>query len=1071
MTLFVHRKLVLSLLLASLAILGAAVLFACSQTPTSVPVRTFERAQRMDVVCLKIFPESQGLLPEPRPQDECAPVPPDVDGSSLENQLFALVTQSSRGELAVVDLSSGNQVDQTRAIPGINFLPVGALPTDVATAPDGRMIFVAAAEPNKFAIYGLPSHRILGDTVGVPADPDGPTDLASWPVCALPQRPGALTVVSRKGATPPPAADGGADGGAPATLPDYELVVVLPGDRSNSAKVVTIDPRPFLRGSPRKIPDGHGGFTNDPAYDDKGQPALVPGSLAPCPITSAMELSGKEALPASFRVDGVWPEGVPYVAGGVDTTCDRPEKAAACGAPPCCGAKTPAGDGGAAEGGAADAGACEPPTKPDAGDVPLSLGPLDPPHLVAIARDDHTVYIADENVPMIHVVDLTTPNAPRELPPFLATSLADPSRLVALRDVAISPPTRDYKRFLYAVDRTEGSILVYDVTDPATAPRTPLKRPHPELNPFQPEDRLSFATPVVAVAFARHDFPLSKIRGQPVANARTGLLCNPNPTIDANPEGRDYGFFYRANDTDDIGVDLGPMRLRGIFAFATLANGQVVALDVDDWDAPCRRPLDMNAPTSSVAPPEPVASGPNDFDPYHAPTASAESVTDERFFPVSAPHRMRSSLLLKDDARTGNHLPRIDGTPQVNANGVALPLPPAQGSEDTPLMIPTGPSPNQVGPSFSLEVPDVHVDQDWTIDFEGAIPGFDGLSATLASTDGYQSIVLSQQQGRFCSKGVEDWERARERAAQINAEVARLGVSTTDPKNRFATERLDRRITDYVSLTEDLLPPDDGYWSLDQSSLPEGDRCWDPPLDSASASGQRYDICQRVFGAAGDQSRERDFPIVEAYDDRLVLGRFFTFSETNAAGKQVAKPYREVIYKDPTNAPFLKLMQCCFHRQVRFTVRTAMSWAVVGQNLGATDGSGIGFLSHFNPDANGRCVVSCDPRDALLNGRAPVAPPGVNVDRNSPLAFRNPMFSFAMVSGAKPVDRETLYAFTSHGQFVPLSINIGATTLSVNPQSMRYIETLGQIAVVDGASQGLVLIDLRGVAIARAPYF
>ena len=36
---------------------------------------------------------------------------------------------------------------------------------------------------------------------------------------------------------------------------------------------------------------------------------------------------------------------------------------------------------------------------------------------------------------------------------------------------------------------------------------------------------------------------------------------------------------------------------------------------------------------------------------------------------------------------------------------------------------------------------------------------------------------------------------------------------------------------------------------------------------------------------------------------------------------------------------------------------------------------------------------------------------------------------------------------------------------------MRFIESLGQIAVVDGASQGLVLIDLAGVTIARAPYF
>src|SRR5687767_7766307 len=155
------RRLFFAFLFALLAVAGAAVIFACSQTPTSVPVRTFERAQRVDVVCLGVFDPKSGapIVPEARRQEECAPVPPDVNGGGLVNQLFALVTQSARGEVAVVDLSAGFIVDQNRAVPGINFLPVGSLPTDIATTPDGRMAFVTAAEPNKFAIYGIPSRR------------------------------------------------------------------------------------------------------------------------------------------------------------------------------------------------------------------------------------------------------------------------------------------------------------------------------------------------------------------------------------------------------------------------------------------------------------------------------------------------------------------------------------------------------------------------------------------------------------------------------------------------------------------------------------------------------------------------------------------------------------------------------------------------------------------------------------------------------------------------------------------------------------------------------------------------
>ena len=159
-------------------------------------------------------------------------------------------------------------------------------------------------------------------------------------------------------------------------------------------------------------------------------------------------------------------------------------------------------------------------------------------------------------------------------------------------------------------------------------------------------------------------------------------------------------------------------------------------------------------------------------------------------------------------------------------------------------------------------------------------------------------------------------------------------------------------MTDYVQLTEDILGPDDDYWKVDQA-------CWDPSL----APGlPRQDACARTFGAAADQNTQRDFPILEAYDDHVVLGRFYTTPEKT----------REVVYKDPSNAPYLKLMQCCFHNQVRFKVRTGQLWSAVGQAVGG--GPGVGFFSHLTTDSAGRCVPSCDPREALLNGRVPTNP-------------------------------------------------------------------------------------------------
>ena len=185
-----------------LVAVAAGILFACSQAPTSVPVRTFERAQRMDVVCLRLFGnDGNPIVPEGIEQENCSPVPSDLNGGGLQNQLFALVTQTTRGEVAVVDLSAGFIVDQNRGVPGINFLPVGAIPTDIVAAPDGKMAFVASAEPNKAAIYGISTRRILGDIQGRPKDPDGPVTLSSWPVCALPQNPGALAIVPRRPST------------------------------------------------------------------------------------------------------------------------------------------------------------------------------------------------------------------------------------------------------------------------------------------------------------------------------------------------------------------------------------------------------------------------------------------------------------------------------------------------------------------------------------------------------------------------------------------------------------------------------------------------------------------------------------------------------------------------------------------------------------------------------------------------------------------------------------------------------------------------------------------------------
>ena len=53
---------------------GAAAIASCSQTPTNVPVRTFEQAQKVDVVCMQVNDNAGNTLtrPIPSPEAQCA---------------------------------------------------------------------------------------------------------------------------------------------------------------------------------------------------------------------------------------------------------------------------------------------------------------------------------------------------------------------------------------------------------------------------------------------------------------------------------------------------------------------------------------------------------------------------------------------------------------------------------------------------------------------------------------------------------------------------------------------------------------------------------------------------------------------------------------------------------------------------------------------------------------------------------------------------------------------------------------------------------------------------------------
>jgi hypothetical protein len=1160
------------LLLTAMSLFGAAaaVVASCSQTPTNVPVRTFENAQKVDVVCMKIYDDHGNPLAAPIPgqEENCSPVPLNcggtacsglIDGGALPYHLFAAVTQVARGELAIVDLTAGTVVDEDQSTPGINFIPVGAIPTDVAIAPDAQMTFVSSRDPNKPAIYGIPNTRLLGTFLPPPPGgyPPGtapsPLQLTDLLACALPQPPVALTLAS-------------------VGPGKYVLLAMLADFGGVSAKIAAIDPTPLLAGA------GLGD-----AGDDAG---VAPGSLSPCSVLGAIELATPPPS-TSWTPGPVWPDGVPYMDGGVVLVDAAPSLGPSCSA-------SPSGGSGAA-GDAGDAGT----------PIPLALGTLDQPHPTAMVmrNDVPLLYVADSALPVIHVIDVSDPTSPREQAPLLATSVNAPTRLVAVGAMAISPPTHDYRRYLYAVDTSPpGGVMVFDVTDPVGSPHQPLQRPHPELNPFSPPDRLLFSAPVATLAFVQHDWPLpSQVQGSAPIEQYTGLLCNPNRN--AHPDAGvflDRGAYYRADEDSVIqvntsgylgSVDNFPYRLRGIFAFVTLTNGTIVTIDVDDWDAPCRRPDPMalsSDPTAvaygmtgSLDVPE-DAGGPTDFDPYHAPITyqfdlpgDVPATTIEAFFPVSAPNRIRSNFLLRNDPTSGLHIPNQLGPAllfDVNGSLVAtnvsggssapllLPTPlPANFFDPTYLQNPTEPNPaartvssaglvsavgqganagellpgssqtTSPGIRVSFDDPTAQQDQDWTVTYEGALPSVANIALEMFSDDdSYQTLTLSTGiQGvdggspptspsvspGLCGRGIEDWTIGQARANGVLAALDAGGLPAPGA-NVNGNPTLPQWTSDYVELVDDLLPEGDPYWATPSSSQPGQEQdCWDgalaDPDGTAYPSPQadnRYNLCANEYGWDGEDAAPegnqsvadiklgRDFPILEAYDDHLVLGRFGWLPQ-DASNAQVVEQTnnRVVVGPDPSNAPYLRFARCCFHHQATFKVRTGGEWLTVG--------SETGLLHHVQADpSTNRCVLACNAADALENARAfdipwgtPSAkmgstgtgctPPSAlpaGLDRNSVLAMRNPMFSFVMWSGCTPLTgndhtetaRDLVWKFSMRGGFSPVTVSISQnTTTAVLPQSMRFIDSLGQLAVVDGAQQGLVLIDLNTLQFAQGPYY
>lgn len=688
------------------------------------------------------------------------------------------------------------------------------------------------------------------------------------------------------------------------------------------------------------------------------------------------------------------------------------------------------------------------------------------------AESDGTLYVADQGGPVVHRLDVRDPCNVREGPPLLPRSLYEPGRVVTTTKVAASPPTTSGDRFVYAIDefgRTAANVMVFDVT-PGQTERTPLVRPGTPYLPFEPADRIAFAAPAQDLAFARRDLPLPDPN---TGEAIIGTRCNPDPSVDTDSPAA----LYRPNAALTQGA--APDNLRGLFGFVLLTNGQVAVVDVEDYDAQCRRPETLN--TSEAIDFRGCAGDPSspDFYTLDGDAESPPTVSNEVSCRVVEQHRGRAGRYIATGGQAGVGAPSLRTFPKLSLDGRSLPMNQTDAGVQYPKILavdfenpaePSAPEPAQVYVGTTLYSSVAETGEDtlkldpkeaergsvalpWveprayptedhvTVTYEGAVTGVRSSGFLKVGEAEFDS--LEDASARFCDSGVQDVDLTR----QIIEE--RFPTTGSGPQ----LERWARRYADYLQITAELLPSDDAYWDSEVGG---------------SCGGEGYASCEAQFGTANldELDPARELRILEAFQDRLIV------EPRNA--------------DDDEKERIIEMMDCCFPGGAEYVVRASDQWIVrgsasgfrhrvVGQPVLMEDGT------YSYP-----CRLDCSPAKTFFEGRAFEVTPESEVGdichydgRLEPngegenCIFDGLTSRFAIYAGESPSERDMTFAYDVLGGFSTLNISLTRRdTTVILPRSLTSIEGFGALGVVDSQDRGLMILSLDTLAVASpSPYF
>jgi hypothetical protein len=934
--------------------------------------------------------------------------------SREQRDLFALVTQTSTGEVAVINVPLDSSdprtgegvVDLDPATPSYGFLPIGAQPGDIVTTPGGFASFVGVAEPGKPGLFALPTA-----CVSSPQEGELQRDLTIWPACSLPAAPGSIAMLVE-----PPDAEGrvytACDHVSEEELPPADASLPECGNALAPVRLAA-EGGPLGR---RKLVVSLPDLGKLAVIDAQSILDRAPGSFQPCPIEREALFPLTAPLPAT-PVPQVLPDDL------------------------------------------LEAGECTPfapPTPPP----PALFSPT--PAGFALA-DNGTLYVADATAPVVHVIDAKDPCALSEQPPLFTRSIENSSRVVTTSRLAVSPLTPSAKRFVYAIDQFDwptASVMAFDVS-PGSTNRTPIVRPGAALLPFEAADRIQFAGSPKDLTFVLRDRPeVDPATG----NVAVGESCDPDPTHTATDS---VGALYRPSLDYTTGARA--LELRGVFASVLLTNGQVSIVDVEDFDAPCRRPTSVNQSSE-----EDFRGCKNDeptLDPVkgYRQADGLATVTNEVSCRMVQPHRARSASLGITSTAVGIRAPSLRAFPQLDLPDTAPQLTIAERPKLRAVDFPgvggalavdaevyvgttlytkngTGNERLQLDPQnderHSLVLPFKEpraypATNEVFLIYEGPIAS--GLSAGFFEMDengdraGLEpgAFLLRDSTVGFCDRGVSDGALMK----QLGQE--QLGLNEQTAAAFAATH------ADYLVITADFPEEDDAYWSGASSSC---------DIESRNQ-------CVAIFGEFDDKPLRdsREFTILDAQQQVLAIAPRYA----------------------PGDAALRKQARCCFPSGTSYEIRAADQWVLRGTSTDFRHD----VVASWAKDAQGRdfleCTRDCNPRKRFFQSRVfeikndardgawcvAESPDGVRLNEAAARCIHDsPIARFAVYRGSQPSFRDMNFAWQTIGGFSTLRINLASVSTAVSPQSLVALPSFNWLSVVDSTSLGLALLSLDSLA-------